>query len=74
MSITKLCEGSDVTRQAITKHLHVMEEAGLVKNARHGRESVWSVDHRSVEKAQRFLQQISTQWDEALARLRAMVE
>jgi len=74
MSITRLTAGSHVTRQAITKHLRVMEEAGLVRGIRHGRESVWRLDQRRLEDARRYLDMISRQWDRALSRLRAFVE
>jgi len=74
MSITRLTAGSNVTRQAITKHLRVMKEAGLVRNARHGRESVWQLDQRRLEDARRYLDLISKQWDDALGRLRKFVE
>ena len=74
MSIAKLSEGSDVTRQAITKHLHVLEGAGLVRGTRQGRESVWELELERIEAAQRSLALISQQWDVALERLRAFVE
>ena len=74
MSITGLTEGSHVTRQAITKHLHVMEEAGLVRSTRHGRESIWQLDQRRLKDARHYLDLISKQWDDALARLREFVE
>ena len=74
MSITRLTAGSKVTRQAITKHLRVMEQAGLVHSTRHGRESVWQLDQRRLEEARRYLDQISKQWDDALGRLRNFVE
>ncbi len=74
MSITRLTAGSKVTRQAITKHLRVMQRAGLVRSARHGRESVWQLDQRRLEDARRYLDQISKQWDDALGRLRKFVE
>ena len=74
MSITKLTAGSNVTRQGITKHLHVMEKAGLVKSTRHGRHRLWQMEQRRVQEAQRYLQQISSQWDRALERLRSLVE
>jgi DNA-binding transcriptional ArsR family regulator len=74
MSITRLTAGSKVTRQAISKHLHVMKEAGLVRSARSGRESIWQLDQRRVEEARRYLDAISRQWDEALGRLRKLVE
>jgi DNA-binding transcriptional ArsR family regulator len=74
MSITRLTAGSHVTRQAITKHLQVMEEAGLTRSARRGRESVWQLDHRRLEDARRYLDLISKQWDDALGKLREFVE
>jgi len=74
MSITKLTAGSNVSRQAITKHLRVMDEAGLVRSARHGRESIWRLERRRLEHAGRYLDVISKQWDDALERLRQFVE
>ena len=74
MSITRLTAGSNVTRQAIAKHLRVMEKAGLVRSTRRGRESVWRLDQRRLEEARHHLEQISEQWDEVLGRLRALVE
>jgi DNA-binding transcriptional ArsR family regulator len=74
MSITRLTEGSKVTRQAITKHLRVMEGSGLVRSTRHGRESLWQLDRRRFEDARRYLDSISRQWEGALLRLRAFVE
>ena len=74
MSISKLTEGSNVTRQAITKHLRVMEGSGLVRSARRGRENVWQLDRRRLEDARRYLGMISRQWDDALLRLRKFVE
>ena len=73
-SITRLAAGSDVTRQAISKHLRMMEEAGLVHVTREGRETVWALEPRRLEDARRCLDAISTQWDGALARLKAFVE
>jgi DNA-binding transcriptional ArsR family regulator len=74
MSIARLTDGTDVTRQAITKHLRVMEGAGLVRASKHGRESVWELEKGRLEEARRFLDAISTQWDDALARLLELVE
>jgi len=74
MSISKLTEGSRITRQAITKHLRVMEGARLVHSVRQGRESVWRLDRQRLEEARRQLGVISQQWDEALGRLRKFVE
>jgi len=74
MSITGLSSGSRVTRQAITKHLRVMERARLVHSTRRGRESIWELDRRRLEEARRYLDTISAQWDAALDRLRTFVE
>ena len=74
MSITRLTSGFNVTRQAITKHLLVMEESGLVRSKRHGRESVWQLDRRRLDEARSYLDMISKQWDGALGRLRGFVE
>jgi DNA-binding transcriptional ArsR family regulator len=74
MSIARLTAGSKVTRQAITKHLRVMQKVGLVRNARHGRESVWQLDQRRLKDARHYLDLISKQWDDALGRLRKFVE
>ncbi len=74
MSIARLTAGSQVTRQAITKHLRIMEEAGLVRGKRDGRESVWQLEQRRLRDARRYLDLISKQWDDALGRLRKFVE
>ena len=74
MSIAKLTEGSNVTRQAITKHLRVMEGSGIVRGTRRGRERVWQLDQRRLADARRYLDAISKQWDDALVRLREFVE
>jgi len=74
MSITRLAVGFPITRQAITKHLRVMERAGLVRSAPHGRESVWHVERKRLADARRHLQMISAQWDETLGRLKRFVE
>jgi DNA-binding transcriptional ArsR family regulator len=74
MSITRLTAGSRMTRQAITKHLLVMEEAGLVHGTRRGRENVWQLDLERLDDARHYLDVISRQWDAALGRLRRFVE
>src|SRR4051812_41814130 len=70
LSIAKLAVDSGVTRQAITKHLRVMGNAGLVKGAREGRESVWQLEPARLQEARRQIDLISTQWDNALSRLK----
>ncbi len=74
LSITRLSEGTGVTRQAITRHLYALGRVGLVHHARRGRERVWELDAKRLEKAKRYLDQISAQWDAAAERLRAFVE
>lgn len=74
LSITRLSEGTGVTRQAITRHLHALGDAGLVRDARRGRERVWALDLNGVDDAKRYLDEISAQWDAAAARLKAFVE
>jgi DNA-binding transcriptional ArsR family regulator len=74
LSISSLTEGSPATRQGITKHLRVMQKAGLLRNHRHGRQSVWQLERRRLDDARYYLDQISAQWDDALARLRHFVE
>jgi DNA-binding transcriptional ArsR family regulator len=74
LSITRLSEGTGVTRQAITRHLQTLGEAGLVRNTRRGRERVWALDPGRLEQAKRYLDQASVQWDDAAERLKAFVE
>jgi DNA-binding transcriptional ArsR family regulator len=73
-SITGLTEGSSITRQAITKHLHVLKGAGLVHCSQRGRERIWELDPHGFQDAQRYLAEISAHWDAALYRLRKFVE
>jgi DNA-binding transcriptional ArsR family regulator len=74
LSITRLSEGAGVTRQAITKHLQTLADAGLVHDSRSGRERIWELETRRLEKARRCLDQISAQWDAAIGRLKSFVE
>ncbi|MFT3712435.1 MAG: metalloregulator ArsR/SmtB family transcription factor [Archangium sp.] len=73
-SIARLSAGSDVTRQAITKHLRVLEDAGLVSSKRDGREAVFAVEPEGFERSKELLDLISRRWDETLERLREFVE
>ncbi|MFN7996164.1 MAG: metalloregulator ArsR/SmtB family transcription factor [Bryobacteraceae bacterium] len=74
LSIARLTEGRSMTRQAVTKHLHVLAGAGLARSSRSGRESVWLLEPDSLADARRWLEGISAQWDAALGRLRDFVE
>lgn len=73
-SIASLTAGSDVTRQAITKHLRVLEGAGLVRGHREGRESRWELETRRLEVAREYLASVSERWTSRLAALRRHVE
>ena len=74
LSIAKLTEGSDVTRQAVTKHLRVLCKVGVVRGARDGRENVFELEPRRLAEAKKYLDMISREWDDAIGRLRAFVE
>ncbi len=73
-SISQLTEGSRLTRQAITKHLRVLEGAGIVHGVRSGRESLFQLDPQPILEIREYLDLVSAQWDQALARLKAFVE
>jgi len=73
-SIARLSEKSQVTRQAISKHLQVLSEAGLVRSSRRGRERIWELEPERFADAHRYLDRISQQWDDALDRLKQLVE
>jgi DNA-binding transcriptional ArsR family regulator len=73
-SISKLTTGTGVTRQAVTKHLRVMQNSGLVRSTKSGRERLWHLNQQRLQDARRNLDLISQQWDAALARLRNFVE
>ena len=73
-SITELTEGTRLTRQAITKHLRVLEGAGIVHGTRAGRESHFEFDPRPIDEARQYLDRVSSEWDAALDRLKDYVE
>jgi DNA-binding transcriptional ArsR family regulator len=74
MSIAQLTSGTDITRQAVTKHLHVLAVARLVRNVKMGRERLWEFERARLEAARSSLDLIGQQWDHALMRLKAAVE
>jgi DNA-binding transcriptional ArsR family regulator len=74
MSISALTSGSRRTRQAITKHLRLLQGAGVVQSQRRGRERLWRLKQARLNEARRYLESISFQWDDALGRLREFVE
>lgn len=73
-SITELTEGTRLTRQAVTKHLKVLEDVGVVTGTRVGRESQFALEPKAIDDARAYLERVSRQWDDALARLKAFVE
>ena len=73
-SISQLTRGSKLTRQAITKHLRVLESAGIVHSVRKGRESRFEFDPQPIAGMKEYLDSVSEQWDQALARLKSFVE
>jgi DNA-binding transcriptional ArsR family regulator len=73
-SITALSAGTRLTRQGVTKHLRVLEQAGLVRALRQGRESRFAIEPQRIEEARSYLDQVARQWDDALSRLKAFVE
>jgi DNA-binding transcriptional ArsR family regulator len=73
-SIARLTEGTRLTRQAVTKHLHVLEGAGVVRSTRAGREALYELQPRPIADARAYLDRIAQQWDDALNRLKSFVE
>jgi DNA-binding transcriptional ArsR family regulator len=73
-SISQLTAGSKLTRQAITKHLRLLESVGIVHSVRAGRESLFELDPKPIEEVGEYLHLVSEQWDQALSRLKAFVE
>lgn len=73
-SISQLTRGSKLTRQAITKHLRVLESVGIVHSVRSGRESLYEFNPRPIEGIREYLDFVSEQWDRTLSRLKSFVE
>lgn len=82
---TRLCDGGPsstsqvmqvipVSRQAVSKHLSMLEGVGLVRSRKHGRERIWTVQTQPLVQAGDYLSQLSKRWDHAVERLRAFVE
>jgi DNA-binding transcriptional ArsR family regulator len=74
MSIAQLTLGTQITRQAVTKHLHVLAGAGLVRDIKSGRERLWEFELDKLDEARRSLELIAQQWDHALLQLKRAVE
>lgn len=73
-SIASLADGFEISRQAISKHLRVISDAGLARSGRRGRETVWQLEQDGLADARRYLHAISRDWDEKLRRLKLFVE
>jgi DNA-binding transcriptional ArsR family regulator len=73
-SISQLTAGTRLTRQAITKHLRVLESAGIVHGVRAGRESLFEFDPQPMEQIKNYIDLVSEQWDQTLSRLKLFVE
>lgn len=73
-SIARLAAGAAMTRQGVTKHLRVLEGAGVVRSVRVGREARFELRPEPLTAARAYLEEVSAQWDEALARLKDFVE
>jgi DNA-binding transcriptional ArsR family regulator len=74
LSISRLSEGAGITRQAVTKHLQVLADAGLATSLRRGREQLWQLEAARLAEARRSLELISQRWDEALERMKRALE
>jgi DNA-binding transcriptional ArsR family regulator len=74
LSIAQLTHGTRLTRQAVTKHLRVLERAKFVRSVRAGRENLFEFDPTPIRQVKEYADVVSEQWDQALARLKAFVE
>jgi DNA-binding transcriptional ArsR family regulator len=72
-SISRLTAGTNLSRQAVTKHLRVLANAGIVRSVRSGRESLFELEPQPIEEARNYLDYVSKQWDDALTRLKSHV-
>jgi DNA-binding transcriptional ArsR family regulator len=73
-SIAQLTADTDMSRQAVTKHLRVLAKAGLARDSKSGRERLWEFESARLDKARRSLDLIAAQWDQALTRLKSLLE
>jgi DNA-binding transcriptional ArsR family regulator len=74
LSISRLTDGTRMSRQAVTKHLLVLANAGVARSRRCGRERIWEIEGRRLAEIRQYLGEISAQWDEAIGRLQKLVE
>ena len=74
LSIAQLTHGGHVTRQAVTKHLHVLAGVGIARSRHQGRERIWELEPEALLDARAYLERVSAQWDVVLDRLQQSVE
>jgi len=74
LTIAQLTAGTDISRQGVTKHLQVLADAGVIRDAKIGRERFWQLDPKQIEEARRTLDVIGRQWEIALGKLKAFAE
>ncbi|MGH8199251.1 MAG: ArsR/SmtB family transcription factor [Steroidobacteraceae bacterium] len=74
LSIAQLTANTNISRQAVTKHLQVLADAGVARGMKSGRERLWQLDPTRIEEAKRTLEVIGRQWEAALGRLKAFAE
>ena len=73
-SISRLTAGTNLSRQAVTKHLRILANVGVVRSVRIGRESLFELEPQPIEEMRDYLDQVSKQWNDALAQLKSHVE
>jgi DNA-binding transcriptional ArsR family regulator len=73
-SISQLAEGTSLTRQAITKHLKVLERAGLVRSVHKGRKTLYEFDATPIETMTQYLDMVAAQWERKLGDLKTFLE
>lgn len=73
-SIAHLTQSTEISRQAVTKHLNVLAEAGVVRDVKMGRERLWQLEPARIDEARRTLESIGREWELALARIKSFVE
>ena len=74
LSLSQLAAGTALTRQAVTKHLRILERAGLVRSARKGRETLFEFDSTQIETMTQYLDLVSGQWEKKLSDLKAFLD
>ena len=71
---TRLADSLPITRQAVSKHLAVLERAGLVEGQKHGRELLYRVNVEQLDRATQSLSDLADTWDKRLTRIKRLAE